>query len=720
MYAARWQWIAKKPEILTSFRSLFMTSTTRPFRHPRRLMMTSALPYANGPIHIGHIAGAYLPGDIRARFERMAGSEVLWVCGSDEHGAAITLRAKKDGVTPREIVDRYHSEMQEAFAGIDMAFDHYSRTSSEKHHQVAQDFFLKLLDSGSFEVKTDAQFFDPEASQFLADRYITGTCPKCDAPDAYGDQCEKCGSALSPKDLVDPKSTLSGATPILKDTTLWYLPMGRHEDWLRDYIDNGKFNGKAHHDARAWKSHVTGQCRSWIDGGLQSRAMTRDLDWGVPVPVEGADGKVLYVWLDAPIGYITSTMEWAAKAGQNWQDWWQSDDAELIHFIGKDNIVFHCLIFPILLKEHGGFNLPTNVPANAFMNLEGDKISTSRNWAVWVKDYLEEFPGKSDELRYVLTSIMPEQKDSEFTWSDYRERVNNELADVLGNFINRVIVLTKKYYESEVPAIDRAKWTADEDAIIQALDAAPGEVAELIRRNRYRDALQAAMGVARLGNKYMTEQEPWKLKKTDEERTAVILNTCIQVAANCSVLLEPFIPQTAQKMQAAFGITSARWEQASGSMMPHGEVLGDLPILFEKVEESTVDAQVEKLKTSLASAAPDAACEPLKPMMNFDDFQKMDLRVGEVIACERVPKADKLLQLTIRTGLDERTVLSGIAEHFKPEEVVGRRVTLLANLAPRKIRGVESQGMVLMAESADGSLRFVTPEEGTAAGDTIR
>jgi methionyl-tRNA synthetase len=513
---------------------------------------------------------------------------------------------------------------------------------------------------------------------------------------------------------------LSGATPILKDTTLWYLPMGRHEDWLRDYIDNGQFKGAEHHDARSWKSHVTGQCRSWIDGGLQSRAMTRDLDWGVPVPVEGADGKVLYVWLDAPIGYITSTMEWAANTGQNWKDWWQSDDAELIHFIGKDNIVFHCLIFPILLKEHGAFNLPTNVPANAFMNLEGDKISTSRNWAVWVKDYLEEFPGKSDELRYVLASIMPEQKDSEFTWSDYRERVNNELADVLGNFINRVIVLTRKYYESAVPEIDRTKWTADEDAIIQALESAPGEVAELIRRNRFRDALQAAMGVARLGNKYMTEQEPWKIKKTDEARTAVILNTCIQVAANCSVLLEPFIPQTAQKMQAAFGISNAQWEQAGGTMMHQGERLGDLPILFEKVAESTVDAQVEKLKSAQASAAPASTCEPLKPMMTFDDFQKMDLRVGEVIACERVPKADKLLQLTIKTGLDERTVLSGIAEHFKPEEVVGRRVTLLANLAPRKIRGVESQGMVLMAESADGSLRFVTPEEGTAAGDTIR
>ena len=691
------------------------------FRHPKRLMMTSALPYANGQIHIGHVAGAYLPGDIRARFERMAGSDVVWVCGSDEHGAAITLRAKKDGVTPREIVDRYHQEMQEAFAGLDMSFDHYSRTSSERHHSVAQDFFLKLLEQGSFEVKTEAQFYDPEADQFLADRYITGTCPKCEAPGAYGDQCEKCGTALSPTDLIDPKSTLSGATPILKDTTLWYLPMGRHEGWLKTYIENGELDGKPHHDANAWKSHVTGQCRSWIDSGLQSRAMTRDLDWGVPVPVKGADGKVLYVWLDAPIGYITSTMEWAASKGTRWEDWWQSDEAELIHFIGKDNIVFHCLIFPILLKEHGGYILPSNVPANAFMNLEGDKISTSRNWAVWVNEYLNEFPGKSDELRYVLASIMPEQKDSEFTWADYRDRVNNELADVLGNFVNRVLVLTRKYYDSVIPEAPESELTDAEHAVLAALAAAPQKIADLIRRNRFRDALQEAMGIARLGNKYMTEQEPWKVFKTDAQRTAVIMNTCAQVAANCAVLLEPFLPRTAKKLQAAFGIDQAAWYTARPDMVAAGQSLGDLPILFEKVEEATVEAQVAKLESARAAAIGGRTdCEPMKETMTFEDFQKLDLRVGEVIACERVPKADKLLQLTIRTGLDERTVLSGIAEHFAPEDVVGRRVTLLANLAPRKIRGIESQGMVLMAETADGSLRFVTPEEGTSAGDVIR
>ena len=537
--------MGKKPEICTTFERTMTAHSS--FRHPKRLMMTSALPYANGQIHIGHVAGAYLPGDIRARFERMAGSDVVWVCGSDEHGAAITLRAKKDGVTPREIVDQYHHEMQEAFKGLDISFDHYSRTSSEKHHRVAQDFFLKLLDQGSFEVKTEAQFYDSEADQFLADRYITGTCPKCEAPGAYGDQCEKCGTALSPTDLIDPQSTLSGATPELKDTTLWYLPMGRHEGWLKSYIETGELNGGAHHDASAWKAHVTGQCRSWIDSGLQSRAMTRDLDWGVPVPVEGADGKVLYVWLDAPIGYITSTMEWAETSGQNWRDWWQSDDAELIHFIGKDNIVFHCLIFPILLKEHGDYILPTNVPANAFMNLEGDKISTSRNWAVWVNEFLAEFPGKSDELRYVLASIMPEQKDSEFTWADYRERVNNELADVLGNFVNRVLVLTRKYYDAVVPEIASQALTAEDQAVLATLESAPIKIADFIRRSRFRDALQEAMGVARLGNKYMTEQEPWKVFKTDAERTAMIMNTCIQVAANCAVLLEPFLPQTAKK-----------------------------------------------------------------------------------------------------------------------------------------------------------------------------
>ena len=678
--------------------------------------MTSALPYANGPIHIGHIAGAYLPADIRARYLRAAGREVLWICGSDEHGAAITLRAKKDGVTPREIVDRYHVEMQQAFEGLGISFDHYSRTSSEKHKQVAQDFFTTLLEKGSFEVKTEAQFYDIEADQFLADRYITGTCPKCSSDGAYGDQCEKCGAALSPTDLIDPKSTLSGSKPELRDTTLWYLPMGDHEDWLRDYIEKGEFNGAAHHDPRAWKAHVVGQCKSWIDGGLGSRAMTRDLDWGVPVPVEGAEGKVLYVWLDAPIGYITATQEWCEANGDDWRRWWQSAESDLVHYIGKDNIVFHCLIFPILLREHGAYNLPVNVPANAFMNLEGQKISTSRNWAVWVAEYLADFPGKADELRYVLASIMPEQKDSEFTWADYRDRVNNELADVLGNFINRVLVLTGKYYDGAVP--EAGTWTDADREVADALAAAPERVADFIERNRFRDALQEAMGVARLGNKYMTETEPWKLQKTDPARVQTIMHLCAQIAANCGILLAPFIPDTAEKIRGAFGLGSNGWSQAGVDMVKAGQATTKLPILFEKVDEETMEAMRAKLGAKDdATTASDVA--PAKDPITFEQFQQMDLRVGEVIACERVPKAKKLLKLTILTGLDERTVVSGIAEHFSPEEVVGRKVTVLVNLAPRKIRGVESQGMVLMADTPDGGLAFVTPENAATAGSVI-
>ncbi len=685
------------------------------FQKPKpmpRVLMTSALPYANGPIHIGHIAGAYLPADIHARWRRSAGHDVLWVCGSDEHGAAITLRAKKDGVTPREIVDTYHEEMQAAFAALDISFDHYSRTSSAKHHQVAQDFFLTLLDKGAFEVKTEAQFFDPEAQQFLADRYITGTCPKCEAAGAYGDQCEKCGSTLSPTDLIEPKSTLSGATPVLKDTTLWYLPMDRHEGWLREYIEEGRLEGAPHHDAAAWKAHVVGQCKSWIDGGLQARAMTRDLDWGVPVPVEGADGKVLYVWLDAPIGYITSTMEWCEANGQDWRAWWQSAEADLVHFIGKDNIVFHCLIFPILLKEHGGYNLPVNVPANAFMNLEGQKISTSRNWAVWVKDFMEEFPDRSEEMRYVLASIMPEQKDSEFTWDDFRERVNNELADVLGNFVNRVLVLNRKFHEGQMPAA--GPLTVADREVLDALNAAPARIGGLIERHRYREALQEAMGVARLGNKYMTETEPWKVKKTDPERAATLLHVCTQIAANLGILLDPFLPRTAAKLATAFQLGNPKWQDARADLVPAGTELGELPILFAKVEPEWAEMMRARLDST-----PEVAVEPAKDPCAFEDFTQLDLRVGLVTACERVPKAKKLLQLTVDTGLDTRTVVSGIAEHFTPEEVVGRRVTLLANLAPRKIRGVESQGMVLMASTADGGLRFVTPEEGTQPGDVI-
>jgi methionyl-tRNA synthetase len=698
-------------------------STTQLIRTPKRRLITSALPYANGPIHVGHMAGAYLPADIYVRYLRSAGEDVLWVCGSDEHGAAITLRAKKDGTTPREIVDKYHVEMQGAFKGLDISFDHYSRTSSEKHHKVAQDFFLQLLKNDSFEVKTQEQYYDEEADQFLADRYITGTCPTCNADGAYGDQCEKCGSTLSPTELINPKSTLSGAKPVLKPTTLWYLPMGRHEEWLKDYIENGMLNGKAHHDAKAWKSHVVGQCKSWIDGGLQSRAMTRDLKWGVPVPVEGADGKVLYVWLDAPVGYITATMEWAEKNGQDWRDWWQNEDTELLHFIGKDNIVFHCIIFPILLKQHGDFILPHHVPANEFMNLEGDKISTSRNWAVWVSEFLENNPSGSDPMRYVLTSIMPEQRDSEFTWNDYRDRINNELADVLGNFVNRVLVLTRKYYEGVVPVAPKESVLTDVDkSLIEVLTGAGERIGDLILRHRYREAQLEAMNVARRGNKYLTEEEPWKFQKTDPDRVRTIMHLACQVVGNLGIVLEPFLPRTAEKISISFGVNGSTWKDVSSSLVNNGTLLGDLPILFTKIDKETVEAEKAKLGNKGGDSTDSEKYNIMiqKDSTTFDNFSEMDLRVATVTECVAVKKTKKLLELTVDTGLDVRTVVSGIAEHFSPEDVIGRRVVLLANLEPRTIKGVESCGMVLMASTNDGGLRFITPEEGVTPGDVIR
>ena len=698
-------------------------SMTQLIRTPKRRLITSALPYANGPIHVGHMAGAYLPADIYVRYLRSAGEDVLWVCGSDEHGAAITLRAKKDGTTPREIVDKYHVEMQGAFKGLDISFDHYSRTSSEKHHKVAQDFFLQLLKNDSFEVKTQEQYYDEEADQFLADRYITGTCPTCNADGAYGDQCEKCGSTLSPTELINPKSTLSGAKPVLKPTTLWYLPMGRHEEWLKDYIENGMLNGKAHHDAKAWKSHVVGQCKSWIDGGLQSRAMTRDLKWGVPVPVEGAEGKVLYVWLDAPVGYITATMEWAEKNGQDWRDWWQNEDTELLHFIGKDNIVFHCIIFPILLKQHGDFILPHHVPANEFMNLEGDKISTSRNWAVWVSEFLENNPSGSDPMRYVLTSIMPEQRDSEFTWNDYRDRINNELADVLGNFVNRVVVLTQKYYEGVVPVAPKESVLTDVDkALIEVLAGAGERIGELILRHRYREAQLEAMNVARRGNKYLTEEEPWKFQKTDPDRVRTIMHLACQVVGNLGIVLEPFLPRTAEKISISFGVNGSTWKDVSSTLVNNGTLLGDLPILFTKIDKETVEAEKAKLGNKGGDSTDSEKYNIMiqKDSTTFDNFSEMDLRVATVTGCVSVKKTKKLLELTVDTGLDVRTVVSGIAEHFSPEDVIGRRVVLLANLEPRTIKGVESCGMVLMASTNDGGLRFITPEEGVTPGDVIR
>lgn len=686
---------------------------------PERYTVTSALPYANGPLHIGHVAGAYLPADIYVRYLRQSGKEVAFICGSDEHGAAITLRAKKEGVDPKEIVDKYHQILKNSFDKLGIEFDIYHRTSSSEHTKMAQDFFLELYNKGVFTEHTNEQYYDEEAGQFLADRYITGTCPKCDYDKAYGDQCENCGSTLSPTELKNPVSTLSGNTPVLRETSHWFLPLDRYEDWLREFIVDGKVDGKEHHDPSEWKHHVIGQCKSWIDGGLHERAMTRDLDWGVPVPLEGAEGKVLYVWLDAPIGYITATKVWADSKGENWEKWWKDESSELVHFIGKDNIVFHCLIFPTLLKAHEGYILPTNVPAMEFMNLEGEKISTSRNWAVWVHEYVDEFPGKEDALRYTLCALMPENKDSEFTWNDYKDRNNNELADILGNFVNRVTVLTGKYYGGIIPEVsilgDEAK------GIMTELASFPAKIGKSIESYRFRDALLEVMNLARLGNKYLADSEPWKLIKSDEEKVKEIMYVSNQICANLAILLEPFIPFTAKKLQAAYGLENNDWNKCGRELIYAGSEVKHPGILFEKVDDELVKAQIEKLEKRRAEKlAESLTTEPIKEESSFEDFMKMDLRVGIITKAEKVAKAKKLLQLSIDIGSEQRTVVSGIAEFFDPESIVGKRVCLLANLAPRKIRGVESQGMVLMAENPDGKLSFVSPDEDALPGAIIR
>ncbi|MCH2233193.1 MAG: methionine--tRNA ligase [Crocinitomicaceae bacterium] len=681
----------------------------------QKYTVTAALPYANGPLHLGHVAGVYLPADIFVRFLRMNKEDVLFVCGSDEHGAAITLRAKKEGTTPKEIVDRYHSINEKAFSDFDISFDIYSRTSKEIHHKTAQEYFKKLDENGSFIQKTTEQYYDEEFKQFLADRYITGTCPNCGHESAYGDQCENCGTALSPTELKDPKSTLSGKTPTLKETSHWFLPLDRHEDWLREWIKEGKFEGEELHNPKDWRNQVVGQCMSWIDGGLKPRAMTRDLDWGVAVPKEDADGKVLYVWLDAPIGYISATKEWAEANGKNWEDYW-TGDSELIHFIGKDNIVFHAIIFPVLLKEHGGFNLPKNVPAYEFLNLEGDKFSTSRNWAVWLHEFIEENPDKVDELKYVLTSIAPESKDSEFTWKEFQARINNELADILGNFINRAVVLTNKYYDGKVPA--RGELHDVDNDVLEQLAGFPEKIAGLIRKYKLREAQSEAMNLARLGNKYLAETEPWKLAKTDMERVNTIMNIALQISASLSIVFAPFLPKKAQKIGEFLNFESNNWENAGNSdLLESGHSIGQSSILISKVEDKYVEEQVEKLKNTNMS---NSNLPPQKDEVTFDDFMKMDIRVGEIIDAEKVPKADKLLKLTVNTGIDQRTVVSGIAEHFAPEDIIGKKVSVLLNLAPRKIRGVESQGMILMAENEDGKLSFVSPDEGFDGGCEIR
>jgi methionyl-tRNA synthetase len=673
--------------------------------------VTAALPYANGPLHLGHVAGVYLPADIFVRFLRMNDHDVAFICGSDEHGAAITLRAKKEGITPKEIVDKYNSIISKAFTDFDISFDIFHRTSSEIHHKTSQDFFLKLYEKGKFTEETSEQYYDEEYEQFLADRYITGECPKCQNPSAYGDQCEKCGSDLSPTELINPTSTLSGKTPVLRTTSHWYLPMANHEDWLREWIKEGKLDGIQQHDPKPWRNQVIGQCMSWIDGGLHSRAMTRDLDWGVKVPLPNAEGKVLYVWLDAPIGYISATKQYAIDNKKNWEDYW-TGDRKLIHFIGKDNIVFHAVIFPILLKDHGDLILPDNVPAYEFLNLEGDKFSTSRNWAVWLHEYLEAYPGREDELKYVLTSIAPETKDSEFTWKEYQTRINSELADILGNFVNRALVLTQKYYEGKVP--ERGELTEEDQLVLAEINEIPKRISKLVYAYKLRDAQAEAMNLARLGNKYLADQEPWKVVKIDPKRVETVMNIALQITANLSIVLQPFLPATASKLSNFLNFKSTNWENAgNGDLMKVGNQTNTPEILFQKIEDTIVEAEVNKLKNIEAI---ESIFDTQKEEVTFDDFTKMDIRLGTILEAEKVEKADKLLKLLVDTGLDKRTIVSGIAAHYSPEEIIGKTVQVLMNLAPRKIKGIESKGMILMAEDAEGKLSFMSPEKEFEAG----
>ena len=716
----------------------------------KRTLVTCALPYANGPVHIGHLAGVYVPADIYVRYLRMRGEDVLFICGSDEHGVPITIKAKKQGCTPQDVVDKYHRIIKNSFAGFGINFDIYSRTTSEVHGRNASGFFRKLYDEGKFIEKESEQYYDEEAGAFLADRYIVGTCPKCGNEGAYGDQCEKCGSTLSPDELIDPKSALSGSQPVKKKTKHWYLPLDRYESWLKEWILEGH---------KEWRTNVYGQCKSWLDGGLQPRAVSRDLDWGVPVPVEGADGKVLYVWFDAPIGYISNTIELLPSS---WEKWWKSKDTRLVHFIGKDNIVFHCIVFPSMLKACGDYILPDNVPANEFLNLEGNKISTSKNWAVWLNEYLEEFPGKEDVLRYVLCANAPETKDNDFTWKDFQTRNNSELVAILGNFVNRAVVLTHKYFGGRVPANLKPE-PVDAETLGQ-IPALKKAVEENIEHYKFREALKEAMNIARIGNKYLTDTEPWKVAKTDMDRTASILNVSLQICADLAVVFEPFLPFSAEKLRnilhvgidagadhrsgedgtcgenifkagecAALHTGSAdnaglvlTWEDlGKDSILPEGHVLGEPVLLFSKIEDSAVEEQVRKLNETKAAneaAAKETASlqvPPQKQECTFEDFTKMDIRTATVLGAERVPKTDKLLKLTIDTGIDKRTIVSGIAEYYTPEQMLGRQICILANLQPRKIRGIESKGMILMARQGDGKMRFITPEETLADGAEI-
>jgi len=681
-------------------------------QHPKRYTVTAALPYTNGPVHIGHLAGVYIPADIYVRYLRAKKQDVIYICGSDEHGVPITIRAQKEGVTPQQIVDKYHAIIKQSFADFGISFDNYSRTSAPIHHQTASDFFKKMYDAGQFIEESAFQLYDEKAGQFLADRFVIGTCPKCGNESSYGDQCEKCGTSHNATDLINPKSAITGNTPSLKETKHWYLPLDQYQDWLKEWILEGHKND--------WKSNVLGQVKSWLDDGLKPRAVTRDLDWGIPVPVAGADGKVLYVWFDAPIGYISSTKEWAAREGKDWKPYWQSPDTKLLHFIGKDNIVFHCIIFPAMLKAEGSFIVPENVPANEFLNLESNKISTSKNWAVWLHEYLLDFPGKQDVLRYVLTANAPETKDNDFTWKDFQARNNNELVAILGNFVNRVMVLTHKYYHGVVPVSSRYFTELDQ---IQTFAT---QIGTSIEHYKFREALQELMNLARLGNGFLQENEPWKKVGEQPEEVQNIMFAAIQITAALAHLAEPFLPFMSAKLKKMLLISDAPWDEVTVSeghyLIVAGHQLGASELLFDKIEDEAIQKQLDKLEaTKMQNVLDQKVVEPQKELITYEQFAAMDIRIGTIVEAEKVAKANKLLKLTVAVGIDTRTIVSGIAEHFTPEEIIGQQVQVLVNLAPRNLRGIDSHGMILMTESKDGKLKFVAPQgEDIPDGATVR
>ncbi|MDY4757250.1 MAG: methionine--tRNA ligase [Parabacteroides sp.] len=681
----------------------------------KRTLITTALPYANGPVHIGHLAGVYVPADIYARYLRLKGEEVLMIGGSDEHGVPVTLRARKEGITPQDVVDRYHNIIKKSFEELGITFDVYSRTTSAIHHKLASDFFRKLYDDGKLEEITEEQYCDVETGEFLTDRNIVGTCPRCGAEGAYGDQCEKCGATLSPDELINPTNKNNPGHGLVKRPTKnWYLPLNQYQSWLREWILEGH---------KEWRPNVYGQCKSWLDMDLQPRAMTRDLDWGIPVPVEGAEGKVLYVWFDAPIGYISNTKELCDQQTERfgtWEKWWQDPETRMIHFIGKDNIVFHCLIFPVMMKAHGGYNMPDNVPANEFLNLEGDKISTSRNWAVWLHEYLVDLPGKQDVLRYVLTANAPETKDNDFTWKDFQARNNNELVAILGNFVNRALVLTQKYFQGQVPAA--GELTDYDRQTLQEFADVKTNVERLLDTFHFRDAQREAMNLARIGNKYLADTEPWKLAKTDMARVGTILNIALQITANLAIVFEPFLPFSMEKLNKMLNVEPLGWDRLGATdLLPAGHQLGKAELLFEKIEDSVIEAQIQKLlDTKKANEEANYQAKPIRENITFDDFTKLDIRVGTVLECTKVPKADKLLQFRIDDGLEKRTIVSGIAQHYKPEELVGKQVCFIANLAPRKLKGIVSEGMILSAENWDGGLAVITPEKAVKPGSEVK